>query len=248
MPKKKSRGSLDHIAEPLRPLAEPMDAVTPDPQNARGHPEENVAAIMASLRKFGQRKPLVANRRNRQIEAGNATWQAAGLLGWKQIAVVWVEDDPASQTGFALADNRTAETAEWLEEALAAAILAVKADDAELAAALMLDGLAEANDLIVPQFNDPPKSIQQNVDELEAIRLQRQKGNERVADRHDTERYLVVVFPTRAAREQTCKKLGLPDDERYVAAASVRLSARLPGVQEPSGHKTASKRHSGDAG
>lgn len=110
---------LSHIAEGLRPLAVPIGEVRKDPFNVRKHPDRNLHAIRESLRRFGQRKPVVANRRTGLIEAGNGTWEAASSLGWLHLAVLWVEDDPASSLGYAVADNRTAELAEWDEAGLA---------------------------------------------------------------------------------------------------------------------------------
>ena len=107
------------IAETLRPLAEPLDGLIPDKKNAREHGEANLAAIAVSLRQFGQRKPIVANRRGGIIEAGNGLFLAARSLGWTHLAVVWVEDDPTAATGFSLADNRTAELAAWNDAILA---------------------------------------------------------------------------------------------------------------------------------
>lgn len=104
---------LSFITDSLRPLAEPVDGLVPDPENVRTHDEANLRAIVASLRQFGQRKPIVVNRATRHIEAGNGTFEAAKKLGWTHLAVVWVEDDPAAARGFALADNRTAELADW---------------------------------------------------------------------------------------------------------------------------------------
>jgi len=110
------------IAESLRPLAEPIGAVQLDPRNARTHDETNLRAIRTSLDRFGQRKPIVANLKNNQVEAGNGTLLAARALGWSHIAVVWVEDDEAAQAGFSIADNRTAELAAW-DDALLAELL-----------------------------------------------------------------------------------------------------------------------------
>lgn len=124
---------LAHIAEGLRPLAVPVGAVRQDPANARRHPERNLAAIKASLARYGQRKPVVANRATGLIEAGNGTWEAAVALGWPTIAVVYVEDDPASASGYAVADNRTAELAEWDDEALARTLRALRDAGEDLA-------------------------------------------------------------------------------------------------------------------
>jgi len=105
---------LSHIAEDFRPLAVPVEVLEVDPQNARRHSVKNVLAITESLKRFGQRRPIVVNRRNQQIEAGHGLLEAAvDILKWTHVAVVWVDDDPHDQTGFAIADNRTAELADW---------------------------------------------------------------------------------------------------------------------------------------
>jgi len=137
---------LDHIAGDLRPLAVPIGEFVLDPRNARKHDEQNVAAIAASLQRFGQRKPIVANRANKQIEAGNGTLLAAQTLGWSQLAVVWVEDDPAAATGFAVADNRTAELAAWDEEILADLLSETREELGDLYDELLLDEFDAAED------------------------------------------------------------------------------------------------------
>lgn len=114
--------TLDHIAHDLRPLAVPCDSIAFDPDNCRLHPEDNLEAITGSLSQYGQRRPVVVNRRTGQIEAGNGLLQAALSLGWTHVAVIWVDDDPATATGYAIADNRTAELARWDQAKLAAAM------------------------------------------------------------------------------------------------------------------------------
>src|SRR4051812_30445544 len=79
-------GEVAHIAEGLRGLAVDVDSLILDPANARKHPEKNLEATMASLRVYGQRKPVVVNRRNMTVEAGNGTLSVARTLGWKKIA------------------------------------------------------------------------------------------------------------------------------------------------------------------
>lgn len=87
---------------------------------------------MASLRVYGQRKPLVVNKRTDFAEAGNGTLQAALRLGWTHIAVVYVDDDPAAAAGFSLSDNRTAELAEWDKGALDELLREAQTDDLDL--------------------------------------------------------------------------------------------------------------------
>lgn len=107
----------DYIAEGLRSLAVPIDSLHEDLANARvGH---DVDRIAASLAQYGQRKPLVANRlQGNKIEAGNGTYQAAKKLGWSHVAVVFVDDDPATAAAFGIADNRTGELSRWDPDAL----------------------------------------------------------------------------------------------------------------------------------
>lgn len=108
------------ICPQLQSLAVPIADLVPDPENAREHNADNIRAIAASLRKFGQLKPIIAHRETHRIEAGNGTLRAAQSLGWTELAVVWVDHDQASATGFAIADNRTAELATWNVETLMA--------------------------------------------------------------------------------------------------------------------------------
>jgi 16S rRNA G966 N2-methylase RsmD len=94
-----------------------------DPRNARKHSQRNLEAIAASLEKFGQRKPIVVHRG--VVLAGNGTLEAAKTLGWTEIDVAEVPDDWDNDTAkaYALADNRTAELAEWDESELAKQLL-----------------------------------------------------------------------------------------------------------------------------
>jgi len=135
---------LSHIADPLRILAEPMDGLILDPENARTHDEDNLKSIVASLRRFGQRKPIVVNRGTKRIEAGNGTCEAARRLGWTHLAVVWVEDDPATARGFSIADNRTAELAGWDQVKLETLLAELSDDLPDLHAALLLEQLRPA--------------------------------------------------------------------------------------------------------
>jgi site-specific DNA-methyltransferase (adenine-specific) len=93
--------------------------LTPDPNNARQHDDKNLKAIMGSLKQFGQRKPIVITEAG-TIVAGNGTVEAAKRLGWTDIEVVKVPNDwtPDKVKAFAIADNRTAELANWNQQVL----------------------------------------------------------------------------------------------------------------------------------
>jgi len=101
-----------------------ISELTFDPENARTHDQRNLEAIQGSLTEFGQRKPVVITSEN-VIVAGNGTVQAATGLGWSHIDVVRVPSDWSRDQvkAFALADNRTAELAQWDKTVLSAQLL-----------------------------------------------------------------------------------------------------------------------------
>lgn len=109
-----------------------IGSVIPDPANLRKHPEKNLVAIKASLRRFGQQKPIVIDG-DGIVRAGNGTFAAAQQLGWKEIDVVRTQLKGAEAIAYAIADNRTAELAEWDEETLAQQLSAIQIEDEELA-------------------------------------------------------------------------------------------------------------------
>jgi site-specific DNA-methyltransferase (adenine-specific) len=97
-----------------------LSALSLDPSNVRKHSRKNLDAIKASLRKFGQQKPIVVDAKG-IVLAGNGTLTAAQELNWTEIQIVRTELAGVEATAFAIADNRTAELAQWddkLEEVL----------------------------------------------------------------------------------------------------------------------------------
>ena len=109
-----------------------------DPSNVRKHDRKNLDAIKASLKKFGQQKPIVVDSKG-IVLAGNGTLTAARELGWTEIEVTRTELTGSAATAFAIADNRTAELAEWDDDGLAKVLESLKVEDADLFAATGYD-------------------------------------------------------------------------------------------------------------
>ena len=109
-----------------------------DPSNVRKHGRKNLDAIKASLRKFGQQKPIVVDAKG-IVLAGNGTLTAAKELGWTEIEVTRTELTGSAATAFAIADNRTAELAEWDDDGLTKVLESLKVEDADLLAATGYD-------------------------------------------------------------------------------------------------------------
>ena len=90
----------------------PIGSLTNDPRNARLHDDANMAAIVASLGRFGQQKPIVVDA-DGVVLAGNGTLEAARRLGWTVITVSRSSLRGAEARAYAFADNRSGELAEW---------------------------------------------------------------------------------------------------------------------------------------
>jgi DNA modification methylase len=117
----------------------PIDSLNLDPANARLHPDTNLDAITASLKRFGQAEPLVVQAGTSRVIAGNGRLVAMRKLGWAECDIVEVAVDDITATSLGIALNRTAELAEWDEPVLAKLLEQLKKEDA-------LDGVGYSND------------------------------------------------------------------------------------------------------
>lgn len=124
-----------------------VNQLKPDPENARKHSKRNIDVIKKSLETFGQRKPLVVFGDN-YVMAGNGTLESAKQLGWKEITISRVPIDWTAEQAraYALADNRSAELAEWDAEILATQILEMDAIGFDITEFGFADNLLKEND------------------------------------------------------------------------------------------------------
>ena len=109
-----------------------INTLAADPDNVRMHGERNIESIKSSLERFGQQKPIVVGS-DGVVIAGNGTLVAAIGLGWKNIGIVRSELKGSEAVAFAIADNRTAELAEWDDVGLAKQLAALRITDDTLA-------------------------------------------------------------------------------------------------------------------
>ena len=105
--------------------------ISQDPANVRKHSERNLEAIAASSRAFGQQKPIVVDKRG-VILAGNGTYEAAKRIGWDKIQITRTDLSGTLATAYAIADNRTAELAEWDDTALAEQLRSLQSEEFDL--------------------------------------------------------------------------------------------------------------------
>lgn len=113
-------------------MAVDVDTLLPLANNPR---VGDVDAITASYAEFGQVKPIVAKKNDdgtATVIAGNHQLEAAKILGWDKIAVIYLDGDDSRAVAFALADNRTVELGYSEPEILYELITAVSDDYPEL--------------------------------------------------------------------------------------------------------------------
>lgn len=108
-----------------------ISSLSPDPANVRSHGKKNLEAIKASLRRFGQQKPIVVDG-NGIVRAGNGTLEVAKSLGWKEIFIIRTPLQNSEATAYAIADNRTGELAEWDKDVLASELGGLAEDGFDL--------------------------------------------------------------------------------------------------------------------
>jgi len=126
---------LSYMHPQLRPLAVPVDSLTPDPKNARKRDRRAVEAIKASIESRGFRSIIVVQKNaagDLIIRAGNGRYQAAVELGLPMIPALVFEEGDSEAVAYAIADNRTAELAEWDWDNLSAALSGTDVDWGEM--------------------------------------------------------------------------------------------------------------------
>lgn len=142
-----------------------VSVLSEDPANVRLHNERNILAIMQSLKTFGQQKPIVVDKNN-IVRAGNGTLEAARRLGWKQLDCCVSNLTGSEMIAYAIADNRTAELAEWDMAQLIDSIREIE-DNAES----LVDDLGFTDEEIksmTPSFDPGSEEDQGKLDQLQS--------------------------------------------------------------------------------
>ena len=135
---------LSHIHPELRRFARPIEKLLLDPQNARAHSAENIAAIRESLREHGQVRAAIVTGEEMVLHeghpavpagtvlVGNGMVTAARELGWRTVAAITFEGGAVEARKLALRDNRTAELASWVVPNLVADLRSLQALDVRM--------------------------------------------------------------------------------------------------------------------
>ena len=115
----------------MRIDARPIDSIRPYANNPRLN-DAAVTAVAQSIRQFGFRQPIVVDGEG-VIVIGHTRWRAAKQLDLPEIPVhVAVELTPEQIRALRIADNKTAELAEWDLEKLGIELKAIEDGDLEV--------------------------------------------------------------------------------------------------------------------
>ena len=107
----------------------PLDALTPDPNNARVHSERQVARIADSIAAFGFNAPILVDAKG-SVLAGHGRLLAARRLGLAEVPTIALDHlDSARRRAFMIADNRLGQLAAWDEGRLAVELKALNGLD-----------------------------------------------------------------------------------------------------------------------
>lgn len=129
------------------------------------NPRDNdaaVAAVAASIREFGFKVPIIVDKEG-IIVAGHTRLKAAQKLGLASVPVIMADDLTDKQIrAFRLADNKTAELADWIPEKLEEEL--AQLDDVDMSQfgfeelQQELEGLEIIEDEFEPELPDKPKA------------------------------------------------------------------------------------------
>lgn len=110
-----------------------ISELKPHPRNYNNHSDKQVDDLALSLKKFGQRKPIVTWRN--MIVAGHGLTMAAQMAGWTSILTMPIPDDwdEATVLAYLAADNELARQADPDLAQLAAITKELEGIDEELA-------------------------------------------------------------------------------------------------------------------
>jgi len=137
----------------------------PHPKNVR---QGDVGAISMSLEMHGQYRPIVAQKSTGYILAGNHTYKAAMSLGWKEIAVTYVDVDDDQALRILLMDNRANDIATYDEHGLGEVLSLLMDTEKQLAGTGVSpedlnELLALVTDLTPPDLLDDPDAVPDKV-------------------------------------------------------------------------------------
>jgi hypothetical protein len=145
----------------------PIGRPKPYPKNARKWSKSAVEKVAASIKAFGWVQPIVCDRED-VIVIGHLRLAAAHFLGLTEVPVHVASNlSPAQINALRIADNRTHEESDWIEDLLSAELLDLKSLDFDL-------GLTGFDSREISALIDQPNAAEDEVPPLPVLSVSRQ--------------------------------------------------------------------------
>ena len=153
---------------PLAVTYRPVDALRPDPRNARTHPKSQVDQIVASIRQFGFVNPILADPDGRVI-AGHGRLKAAKAMGLAEVPTIHIRGLSETQKrALRIADNKIALGAGWDVDILKLELAELGSIDLDFDLSVtgfstgeldvILNGSADPDDEVIPDAPASPRT------------------------------------------------------------------------------------------
>lgn len=161
--------------------------LTPYEFNSRKHSADQIEKIQISIQEFGFLNPIIANKLTKKVIAGHGRLMAAQKLKLDKVPVIFVDHlNEVQVSAFVIADNRSAELAEWDYSLLASEL--EKLDSLNYAFEITgfsnedLDQmLSDLNGDIDPK-NEPEEDFER--EEIESLPENSPENEDRVVSKH----------------------------------------------------------------
>ena len=142
----------------------PINAINADPDNARKHPDMQIARLAAGMEAFGFVNPILIDEQGVMI-AGHGRLAAAIKAGFAKVPTIRIEGlTPAQRKMLALADNKLGELSSWDIDKLGIALAELDALDLDLS--IELTGFATAE---IDRMLDLSAATAQKADPADAL-------------------------------------------------------------------------------
>lgn len=116
-------------ADELTMATLPLADLKPNPRNYRKHPEEQIEQLAASIKEFGQPRPILVRKENSMIVGGHGVSMAMHAAGKTEARVLLWDVDQDTADAFMIADNEHSKNAIDDDEMLAALMRQMDRDD-----------------------------------------------------------------------------------------------------------------------